>query len=136
MHHIRRYGWMGRRTANEKLAWLREYFRGKDSLGQEQQAAESEEDQKQESDEQPSRSCRYCQGTLHLTNTTYRPKVSEILVMLLQRFRETRAGAIVTLSEKAKALAKTQGNLTAESSQEKNAEIGREQRSCPIAAHL
>ena len=56
--------------------------------------------------------------------------------MPLQRFREARAGAIVTLSEKAKALAKTEGNLNAESSQEKNAETGREQGSWPISAHL
>ena len=115
------------------------HFRGKDSQGQQPQATESEEDQKQESDEQPSRACRYCQGTLHLTNTTYRPKVSEILVMPLQWFLEARAGAIVTLSEKAKEraklLAETEGQLTAESSREKNAETGREQAPWPIPAH-
>ncbi|MFV1968752.1 MAG: transposase [Pirellulaceae bacterium] len=128
MHHIRRYGWMGRRTKNEKLVWLREYFRGKDSQVQQQQPSESEEDPQQGSDEEPSRPCRYCQGALYLTGTTYRPKVSEILAMPLQWFLEARAGPIVTLGEKVKDRAKLP--------QGKNAETGREQAPWPISAHL
>ena len=131
---------MGRRTANEKLAWLREYFGGKDSQGQQQQAEEDEQDPPQEADEEASRSCRYCPGTMRLTHTTYRPTVSEILAMPLQWFLEARAGVIVTLGEKVtdrvKLPAKTEGNLTAELPQGKNAETGREQAPWPISAHL
>ncbi len=36
---------------------------------------------------------------MYLTGATYRPKISEILRMPLEWFREAKAGAIVTLGE-------------------------------------
>jgi hypothetical protein len=139
MHHIRRYGWMGRRAKNEKLTWLREHFRGKDLPGHEQQASESEEDPPEGGADEPSRSCRYCQGTLQLTHATYRPKVSEILAMPWQWLLEARAGAIVTPGENIQNTAvqtTRESTFIAKSPQEENAETGREQVPWPSSVHL
>ena len=82
-----------------------------------------------ERSEEPTRSCRYCEnGTLRLTRATRRPKVSEILRMPLSWFVGLKAGAIVTLSEKAQQLA--------ELAQKENAETGREPSSLPISGYL
>ena len=146
MHHIRRYGWMARRTKNEKLVWLREHFGVTDPQVAEQ-AAEDEQAEPQGDNDEPSRRCRYCQGqadqprgTMYLTGATRRPKVSEILAMPWQRFVEARAGAIVTLGEKVRDTASLQATrkdkFSAELPQETNAETGREQARAPISAYL
>ncbi len=75
---------------------------------------DSEDDESLVIPEAPSRPCRYCQGQgfgqgeakMYLTGATYRPKISEILRMPLEWFREAKAGAIVTLGENVKDVAK------------------------------
>jgi hypothetical protein len=117
MHHIRRYGWMGRRTKNEKLQWLRAYFGvGEPDAVEKPQAADNEdadtdviqteEVEPAAGDETPSRPCRYCSGTMHLAHTTRRPKVSEILQMPRAWFWNAQAGPIITLGQKLKDAAK------------------------------
>jgi hypothetical protein len=102
MHHIRRYGWMGRRTKNEKLVWLRSYFGVAEPQPVEEPQPENQEAEPAivVASESPSRACRYCSGTMRLTRATDRPKVSEILEMPREWFRDARAGAIITLGEK------------------------------------
>jgi hypothetical protein len=130
MHHIRRYGWMNGHTKKEKVDWLHEHFRKNDSPIQDSQPDESESKEQPPRDcEEPTRSCRYCEnGTLRLTGTTRRPKVSEILRMPLSWFVGLKAGAIVTLSEKAKQLV--------ELAKKEKPEIHQEQRSQPISGYL
>ena len=98
MHHIRRYGWMARRASNEKLTWLREYFHVGDSPSAAEADAENAEAQPPPDDE-PSRACRYCPGTMHLSERTHRPRVIEIMWMPWGWFQQARPGPIVTLGE-------------------------------------
>jgi hypothetical protein len=86
---------MARHAQPEKIRWLREYFHvadptdatsPADALG----AAEP-------ADDEPTRPCRYCPGTMVLTARTDRPRVSEMLRMPWERFAQARAGALVTL---------------------------------------
>jgi hypothetical protein len=134
MHHIRRYGWMNGHASTEKIAWLREHFRKQESPVQdtptnETDEAEREEDLQRVNPEEPTRSCRYCEnGTMRLTGTTRRPKLSEILSMPFSALVGLKAGPIVTLSEKAKQLA--------ELAQKENTETSQEQRSRPISGYL
>lgn len=133
-HHIRRYGWMNGHAKQEKRDWLREHFQKNDAsvhntATNEENGAQREEAMLRERSEEPTRSCRYCEnGTLRLTRATRRPKVSEILRMPLSWFVGLKAGAIVTLSEKAQQLA--------ELAQKENAETGREPSSLPISGYL
>ena len=44
--------------------------------------------------------CRFCAGDTHLTGSTVRPRVSEILAMPLSRFRQAQTGFTVTLGDR------------------------------------
>ena len=95
MHHIRRYGWMGRRTNNEKLVHLQGRFGTPEP--EREAAGDGEDAAVPKIEDEPSRPCRCCAATMRLTGVTYRPKVSEILDMPLAAIRAARPGAIVTL---------------------------------------
>jgi len=44
--------------------------------------------------------CRVCSGDMHLTGSTERPRVSELLQMPLSCFRQAQAGFTVTLGDR------------------------------------
>ena len=99
MHHIRRYGWMARRAGNEKFDWLLKYHGVADPEPDEEEEKSDEADGEFEEPER-TQTCRFCTGSMHLTGSTFRPRVSDILDMPLARFRQAQAGAIVTLGAK------------------------------------
>ena len=49
--------------------------------------------------DEPSRPCRYCAGTMYLSERTDRPRVIEIMWMPWGWFQQARPGPIVTLGE-------------------------------------
>ena len=100
MHHIRRYGWMARRASNAKLTWLREYFGIGDPSDAGQSDAASADAALPLEEAESSRRCRYCEGTMYLTDRTERPRVIEMMWMPWERFARARPGPIVTLGER------------------------------------
>ena len=56
---------MGARFVPEKQAWLQSYFGLPDpSAAEEAQAPQADDAQAQMMEEEPTRACRYCQGTI------------------------------------------------------------------------
>ena len=96
--HIRRYGWMGPRVKPEKRDFIRSYH-GLDDVP----ASESQDEADGEAaraEEVSTQTCRFCAGDMHLTGSTVRPRVSELLAMPLSRFRQAQAGFTVTLGDR------------------------------------
>jgi hypothetical protein len=86
---------MARRAQPEKIQWLREHFHLADPTD-----ATSPEDALGDAppaDDEPARPCRYCPGTMVLTDRTDRPRVSELLRMPWEQFAQARPGPLVTL---------------------------------------
>ena len=90
---------MARRAGNEKLTWLREYFPAGEATADENTPGENTPGEPQPPGDEPSRPCRYCQGTMYLSERTYRPRVIEIMWMPWGWFQMARPGPIVTLGE-------------------------------------
>ena len=130
MHHIRRYGWMARRASNEKLTWLREYFHVGEATAD---TDENTPGEPQLAGDEPSRACRYCLGTMYLTERTYRPRVIEIMWMPWKRFDLARPGPIVTLGPNVPDSRAGSARSTPERAQ---AEAGRDASSRPTSACL
>ena len=97
MHHIRRYGWMSRRSKNEKLDYLRQYH---GTAEPEPEEKEAEGDGPPCEEHEHTQACRFCSGQMHLTGRTFRPTVPELMQMPLAWFRRAQAGARIVLGEK------------------------------------
>lgn len=96
--HIRRYGWMGPRVKPEKRDFIRSYH-GLDDVPSSESQDEADGEAARE-EEVSTQTCRFCAGDMHLTGSTDRPRVSEILAMPLSRFRQAQAGFTVTLGDR------------------------------------
>ena len=96
MHHIRRYGWLNPRVKPEKLDYLRKHF---DMAQTDPEDDEGENDEPTEEEER-TRRCWFCTGSMHATGSTLRPRVYELMEMPLERFRRAQAGVRVTLGDK------------------------------------
>ncbi|MHB9081265.1 MAG: transposase [Pirellulaceae bacterium] len=96
MHHIRRYGWMSRRAKNEKHDYLRQYHGATDTQPEEKEA---EGDEAPPDEEARTQTCQFCRGHMHLTGSTIRPRVCDVMDMPLSRFRQAQAGVRVTLGQ-------------------------------------
>ena len=86
--HIRRYDWMDPRVKPEKRDFIRSYHGLDDvpsSASQDETAGEAAR-----AEEVRTQTCRFCSGDMHLTGRTDRPRVSELLQMPLDRFREAQ----------------------------------------------
>ncbi len=68
----------------------------------ETEKADEETDEANLAVKEPERAqtCRFCAGDMHLTGSTDRPRVSEILEMPLSHFRQAQAGFTVTLGDR------------------------------------
>ena len=134
MHHIRRYGWMARRAGNEKLTWLHEHFPvGEAAADENTQGDENTPGEPQVAGDEPSRPCRYCPGTMYLSERTQRPRVIEIMWMPWGWFDLARPGPIVTLGANVSDAQAGSARSTPEKAQ---AEAGRETSSRPTSAFL
>jgi len=102
--HIRRYGWMAPRIKPEKLAFIRSYHGLEDAEPVEsQEEAEEQEEEQDESlleQELRKRTCRFCHGEMIVTESSQRPRVSELLAMPVVRFRQAQVGARITLGDR------------------------------------
>ena len=88
---------MGARLAPEKRAWLRSHFGLPDpSAPQEAQGEQGDETEAPALEEEPTRRCRECQGRMHLTDSTPRPTVTEILEMPLIAIERAQRGIVRT----------------------------------------
>ena len=96
--HIRRYGWMGPRVKPEKRDFIRSYH-GLDDVPASESQDEADGEAARE-EEVSTQTCRFCAGDMHLTGSTVRPRVSELLAMPLSRFRQAQAGFTVTLGDR------------------------------------
>jgi hypothetical protein len=97
MRHIRRYGFMGARLAPEKRAWLQRHFGLSDpSAAQEARGEQGDETEGPALEEEPTRTCRECRGRMHLTDSTPRPTVMEILEMPLIAIERAQRGIVRT----------------------------------------
>jgi len=136
LHHIRRYGWMARGAGNEKFDYLLKYHGVADPEPEEEEEKSDEADGELEEEER-TQTCRFCTGTMHLTGRTFRPRVSDILVMPLSRFRRAQAGAIVTLGAKLpQILAERSGDESLPQIRERAAEIMRQLSALPTSGYL
>ena len=98
MHHIRRYGWLGRRTKQEQLQWLRQYH----GLANGEPAAPQAKTDKAElalEEQERTQTCRFCTGRMQQTGSTLRPRVSEVMNLPLSCLRQAQAGVRVTLGQ-------------------------------------
>jgi hypothetical protein len=135
MHHIRRYGWMARRRSSEKFAWLEQHLRRATPDVAEAPVAKEEAVPLTE-DELPSRPCRYCEGKMQLTDSSYRPRVNEIMGMPLSWFSQLQAGPIVTLGEGVPEKAKKRGKDARAARKKEKTEASCELNSRPTSAYL
>jgi len=98
--HIPRYGWMGPRVNPEKRDFIRQHH-GLDATESVESGEQVEEKQEASLDEQQrTQTCRFCNSDMHMTGSTNRPRVSELMETPLSRFCRAQAGMPVTLSAK------------------------------------
>ena len=100
--HIRRYGWMAPRIKPEKLAFIRQLPRLDDAEPRESQEEEQEPEQDETllEEEERTQTCRFCHGEMTVTESSQRPRVSELLVMPVASFRQAQVGARITLGDR------------------------------------
>ena len=119
---------MARRASNEKLTWLREHFHVGEATDD-----ENTEGEPRLAGDEPSRPCRYCPGTMHLSERTHRPRVIEIMWMPWKRFDLARPGPIVTLGAN---VPDAQAGSARSTPEKAKAEASREASSRPTSAFL
>ena len=103
----------------------------------EEEGKENDEVDGEVEESERTQTCRFCTGTMHLTGRTFRPRVSDILVMPLSRFRRAQAGAIVTLGRRLpRVLAARRGDKSLPPIRKRVAEILRQLNALPTSGHL
>ncbi len=131
--HIRRYGWMGPVPDQQKVDFIRQYH----GLG-----ASDEEAQQQSADapldeQEHTQTCRFCTGQMKHTDSTRRPRVSEVMAMPLVRFRRAQAGARVTLGARLPQIeAQRSGDESAPAMRARYQEIRKQLLALTVTGHL